>query len=93
MRNPLLPHLDRAALVGMVHLKPLPGSPGWGGSMREILESARRDAEALLAGGCDALMVENMGDLPYLRGGVAPETTAAIANREVKKGDVLPVPC
>ena len=79
MRNPLLPHLDRAALVGMVHLKPLPGSPGWGGSMREILESARRDAEALLAGGCDALMVENMGDLPYLRGGVAPETTAAMA--------------
>lgn len=79
MPNPLFPHLDRAALVGMVHLPPLPGSPRWAGSMADVLASARRDAEALLTGGCDALLVENMGDLPYLRGGVAPETTAAMA--------------
>ena len=79
MANPLFPHLDRAALVGMVHLLPLPGSPGWRGDMAAVLSAARRDAEALLAGGCDALLVENMGDVPYLRGAVPPETTAAMA--------------
>ncbi len=67
------------ALVGMVHLRPLPGSPGWGGDMASVLDAARRDAEHLANGGCDALLVENMGDLPYLRGRVAPETVAATA--------------
>jgi membrane complex biogenesis BtpA family protein len=69
--------LDRCALVGMVHLEPLPGSPGWGGSIDAVLEAALRDARALIEGGCDALLVENMGDVPYLRGRVEPETVAA----------------
>lgn len=68
----------RCQLVGMVHLRPLPGSPGWAGDMGAVLEGARRDAEALAAGGCDALLVENMGDLPYLKGAVPPETVAAM---------------
>lgn len=71
--------LDRCALVGMVHLAPLPGSPRWAGDMRTIVDAAARDADALAAGGCDAVIVENMGDLPYLKGRVAPETVAAMA--------------
>ncbi len=67
------------ALIGMVHLGPLPGSPRWDGSMSRLLDAAQRDAERLRDGGCDALLVENMGDLPYLRGAVHPETTAAMA--------------
>lgn len=69
----------------MVHLGPLPGSPGWGGDLDALRRSALRDADALVTGGCDALIVENMGDLPYLRGRVLPETTAAMAvlTREV----------
>lgn len=73
---------DRCALIGMVHLLPLPGSPGFrrGGTaeVRRMLDHAARDAEALLAGGCDALLVENMHDLPYLRGTVEAETVAAM---------------
>jgi membrane complex biogenesis BtpA family protein len=71
--------LDRCALVGMVHLAPLPGSPGWAGSMTDVCAAARRDAEALVEGGVDAILVENMGDVPYLRGRVDPETVAAFA--------------
>ena len=67
------------ALVGMVHALALPGSPGWGGSMASVRARARADAVALVAGGCDALLVENMHDLPYLRGRVEPETVAAMA--------------
>ena len=47
--------------------------------MQAVLDSAERDAEALVRGGCDVLLVENMGDLPYLRGHVTPETVAAQA--------------
>ncbi len=69
------------ALIGMVHLHPLPGSPRFGRStaaVRQMRDLARRDAELLLEGGCDALLVENMHDLPYLRGQVPPETVAAM---------------
>ncbi len=70
---------DRPALVGMVHLLALPGSPGWKGSIDDVLAAARRDAIALVVGGCDALLVENMGDLPWLKGSVDPATVAAMA--------------
>lgn len=70
------------AFVGMIHLAPLPGSPGFSGrpgQMQAIRDAALRDAETLLEGGCDALLVENMGDLPFLRGYVLPETIAAMS--------------
>ena len=56
-------------VIGMVHLLPLPGAPGYTGyGIGEIIDHARRDAEALLAGGVNGLMVENMWDLPYYVG-------------------------
>jgi uncharacterized protein len=63
----------------MVHLLPLPGSPGWAGDVEAIYSAAESDAAALFEGGCDAVIVENMGDVPYLRGRVEPETVAAMA--------------
>lgn len=63
----------------MVHLGALPGSPRWAQAMPTLLAAAEADARALIAGGCDALLVENMSDLPYLRGSVPPWTTAAMA--------------
>ena len=58
------------ALIGMVHLLPLPGSPRWGGSMAEVAERALADARALEAGGLHALLVENHGDAPFTAGRV-----------------------
>ncbi len=69
----------RCVLIGMVHVPALPGSPGWGGDMGSVITSVVRDAQALVRGGCDALIVENMHDLPYLRGAVPPETVASMA--------------
>jgi membrane complex biogenesis BtpA family protein len=63
----------------MIHFLPLPGSPGWKGSMAELEDRALRDARALKEGGADVIAVENMGDLPYLNGRVEPETVAAMA--------------
>ena len=60
-------------IIGMVHLWPLPGAPGYTGyGVGTILEHAWRDAEALLEGGVDGLIVENMWDLPYYAGSDVP---------------------
>lgn len=77
MTQGFLSRLRPTAFIGMVHLLPLPGSPGWSGDINAVLDAATRDAERLRAGGCDAIIVENMGDVPYLRGRVEPETLAA----------------
>lgn len=68
----------RPALVGMVHLLPLPGAPRWAGDMDAMLARAVQDAQRLAQGGCDALLVENMGDNPWLKGVVPPWTVAAM---------------
>jgi uncharacterized protein len=82
-------------VIGMVHLLPLPGAPGYTGyGMGAILEHAQRDAEALLEGGVDGLMVENMWDLPYYVGSdVQPEamTAQAVAARAIVEMSPIPV--
>ena len=55
---------DRS-LVGMVHLPPLPGAPRFDGDRTALLERAVADAQALDAGGVDAVLVENFGDAPF----------------------------
>ncbi len=81
-------------IFGMVHLWPLPGSPGYRGhGMRPILEHARRDAEALLTGGVDGLIVENMWDLPYYVGSdvqIEAVTAQAVAAKTI--ADIAGVP-
>jgi len=52
-------------IIGMVHLRPLPGAPNYGGSMEEIWDAALADLEALTEGGITAAIVENFGDVPY----------------------------
>jgi hypothetical protein len=61
--------------------------------MAAVIEAAARDAEALAAGGCDAIIVENMGDLPYLRGQVYPETVAAMTLGTARVVQVSGLPC
>lgn len=71
--------LDRRAMIGVVHLRPTPGSPRFQGSMGGLLEAAAQDARALAEGGCDGIIVENFGDAPFFPGSVPPETVAALA--------------
>jgi membrane complex biogenesis BtpA family protein len=66
-------------VIGMVHLVPLPGSPRWAGSMRDVIAAALADARALIDGGVDALLVENFGDAPFTPGRVEPATVAAMS--------------
>lgn len=67
------------AVVGMVHLPALPGSPGYGGEREAVRERARADAAALAEGGCDAVLVENYGDAPYHPESVPAHVVAEMA--------------
>jgi membrane complex biogenesis BtpA family protein len=53
------------AVLGMLHLAPLPGSPRYDGPLARIRERLLWDAEALAAGGVDGFVLENFGDAPF----------------------------
>ncbi|MCD6266909.1 MAG: BtpA/SgcQ family protein [Thermotogaceae bacterium] len=69
----LLKIFPKKFVIGMVHLKPLPGSPQFDGSLRKIEEAAIMDAERLSEGGIDGLIIENFGDTPFLNGEISLE--------------------
>ena len=70
--------LINPAVLGMIHLQPLPGSPGWSGDMKPPVEAALGDAQALVKGGVTAVMIENYHDVPFYPGAVPAETVAAM---------------
>ncbi|MFZ1729004.1 MAG: BtpA/SgcQ family protein [Bacteroidota bacterium] len=59
--------LTSIRLIGMTHLLPLPGSPGYGGSREHIFDRAMADARILQEAGFDAILVENFGDAPFAK--------------------------
>lgn len=65
-------------VIGMVHLKPLPGSPRYSGNRNAILETALAEAQALEENSVSAILVENFGDAPFYPGDVPAETIAAM---------------
>ena len=69
-------------LLGVVHLRPLPGSARHV-SMDEVLDRALADARACAEGGLDGVIVENFGDAPFRKGTrddpVTPDVPAALA--------------
>ena len=81
------------ALVGMLHLGALPGTPSAFHSVETLIQLALTEARIYRDAGFTALAMENMHDRPYLKGGVGPEITAAMTAlaREVKRDTGLPL--
>jgi membrane complex biogenesis BtpA family protein len=71
--------LPSPALIGVVHLPPLPGSPAQLLPMSEIVERAVVDAKALADAHFDAAIIENFGDAPFTAQDVPPASVAAMA--------------
>lgn len=70
----------RKAIIGVIHARPLPGSPEFqGSSMQEIYDFAVDEARKYALGGVDGLIVENHGDIPFAKPeDIGPETVAAM---------------
>jgi membrane complex biogenesis BtpA family protein len=84
---------NRKPVVGVIHVGALPGTPASRLGVDELTELAVGEAARYREGGVDGLMIENMHDVPYLRGAVGPEIVAALAvvARAVKTETGLPV--
>lgn len=83
----------RKLLIGVVHLKPLPGAPRFDGSLRDVIDFAIADARTYERGGAHAIFIENFGDVPFTKGRVAQETIAAMtaAGCAVRAAVKLPI--
>lgn len=87
---------QKKPIIGMVHLRPLPGSPMYdkdGLNMKKVLEIALEEAKKLEAAGVDGVQVENIWDYPFLRGDkIGHETAAALAVAACEVGHAVQVP-
>lgn len=66
-------------IIGVVHLLPLPTSPGWGGSLKAVIDRAEQEAVALASGGVDGIIVENFFDAPFAKDHVDPAIVSAMS--------------
>ncbi len=66
------------ALLAMIHLGALPGTPHAHLHPQRIARQAAVEAQLYQSEGVDGLLIENMHDRPYLKRKVGPEITAAI---------------
>ena len=82
------------AVIGVVHLLPLPGAPEYDGQpMTEIIAHAVAEAGRYHAGGVDGLIVENHGDIPFAKPDqLGPETAASMAVITAAVRAAVPLP-
>lgn len=78
-------------VIGMVHLRPLPGAPDSQG-IDAVLDRAKADAGSLEAGGVDAILVENFGDAPFYPDDVPKHTVAAMTRVVTELGQATDLP-
>ncbi|RUM34105.1 MAG: hypothetical protein DSY33_03105 [Archaeoglobus sp.] len=69
--------MEYPEVVCVIHLPPLPGSPLNKLEIEDIVDIAVGEAKAIEEGGADGAIVENYGDVPFLKK-VGVETVASI---------------
>lgn len=82
----------RKALVGMVHVGAMPGTPRATESINAVAARAVEEAWLLAEAGFDAVVIENMHDVPYLRREVGPEVVAGMTVVADAVKDAVDVP-
>src|SRR5678815_3338793 len=80
-------------VIGVIHVGALPGTPRGSKIVAELVRQAKEEARVYRECGVDGVIIENMHDVPYLKGEVGPEIVAAITaiGIEVKVECGLPV--
>lgn len=80
-------------VIGVIHVGALPGTPRGNLGVADLVQQAKDEARVYRKCGVDGVIIENMHDVPYLKGAVGPEIVAAMAiiAGEVKVECRLPV--
>jgi len=83
----------RRALIGVIHVGGLPGTPSYQRSLPEIVDTAVSEARLYVSAGFHGLLLENTHDRSYLKGVVGPEIVASMAviGQEVRRAVPAPV--
>lgn len=83
----------KRALIGVVHLQALPGTPANKLAVADIASIAVDEARIYRDAGFHGILIENTHDRPYLKSVVGPEIVAAIsvAGAEVRRAVELPL--
>lgn len=83
----------KRALIGVVHLQALPGTPASKLGVAEIASIAVDEARAYRDAGFHGILIENTHDRPYLKTSVGPEIVAAMSviGAEVRSNVALPL--
>lgn len=82
----------KKTVIGMIHIGALPGTPKFGGNVKEIINKALAEAEIYKNAGIDGIAIENMHDVPYLKNEVGHEISSlmSIIGYEIKNRTGLP---
>jgi membrane complex biogenesis BtpA family protein len=80
-------------VIGVIHVGALPGTPRNNQSVSDLVKTSNNEAKLYREEGVDGIIIENMHDVPYLRGEAGPEIVAAMTaiGKEVKVAANLPV--
>ncbi len=65
--------LQKHSIIGMIHVQALPGTPRYQNDINAIIDKAVEEAVLYKNAGIDALMIENMHDIPYQKNEVGHE--------------------
>lgn len=67
------------ALIAVIHLLPLPGSPLYDGDLKRVYQMALEEVSIFKKYPIDGLIIENFRDRPFYPEQVPPETVAAMS--------------
>ena len=70
----------KRALIGVIHVQALPGTPANKLDVTRITSIAVDEARIYRDAGFQGLIIENTHDRPYLKKNVGPEIVAAMTN-------------
>lgn len=83
-------------VIAMVHVGALPGTPGYKGNWSHIVNKAKMEASILVKHKVDAILIENMHDVPYMQNRLlGPETIACLSRISSEIRQMVPsdLPC
>jgi membrane complex biogenesis BtpA family protein len=81
------------ALIGVIHVAALPGTPNSSLGVGEIADEAAAEARIYERAGFHGLLIENTHDRPYLNAAAGPEiaSSMAVIGAAVRRASLLPL--
>ncbi|XP_064541652.1 uncharacterized protein F13E9.13, mitochondrial [Drosophila montana] len=87
---------QKCKIIGMIHVDALPGTPRYAGNWQQSIEKAKHEAELYKKHKVDAVIIENMHDIPYVQDRLlGPEIVSCMTRLSQAVRSIMPLrtPC